>query len=111
MLTSKISATIAQFKFKANSPKNIKAYEAFAFFETTIMAPVINGTLVSKPKAHINGSAVGKRFNKYCDKYEPIGTPIRPATIVIAPNLNATLRECYQIFYKYYNCLNLIQKN
>lgn len=98
MLTNKISATIAQFIFKANSPKNTKTYAAMVFLETIIMAAAINGTLIKSPKAHNNGSAVGKRLTNVCERYDPKGTPIMPATIVRAPNLNETLFDV-EIFF------------
>lgn len=66
------------------------------FCVTIIIAPVKRGTLNIKPKAHIRGSAVGKHFTIFCDKIDPKGTPIIPAIIVIAPNLNDTL--IYQNF-------------
>lgn len=90
-LTSKMSATIAQFMFKANWPKNIKIYVERVCFETIKQAPVSKGALSSRPKAHITGSQEGNRFFSACDRYDPRGTPIRPASIVKSPNLNATL--------------------
>lgn len=86
-----MSATMAQFIFKDNWPKNISMYVDMVFWETIIMAPVIRGTLNINPNAQINGSAVGNRLTILVDKMEPKGTPMIPANIVMAPNLNETL--------------------
>lgn len=93
LLTNKISATIAQLRFNATDPKNTSAYAAGAFTGTTSIAPNRKGALISRPKAHIIGSARGYRFFSDCANTVPSGTPTIPDTIVIAPNTNATLQK------------------
>lgn len=91
-LTRSISATIAQLRFSANSPKNTRAYAIGALAVTINMAPAINGALNKRPTAQIIGSERGYFFLRYVDKYDPNGTPQIPEVIVITPNLNETLQ-------------------
>jgi len=57
-----------------------------------IAARNMRGVLVRSPNAQISGSALGFRALSFVDNQEPSGTPMSPATIVIAPNMNDTLK-------------------
>jgi len=91
--TRRISATIAQFRFRNNSPKNISTKQRVSLYLARIAPPNMSGVLTIKPKAQINGSALKLFVLRFVAARAPNGTPISPDSIVTTPKLNDTLHK------------------
>lgn len=59
LLTSKISATMAQFRLRLSSAKKIQKYVRPVLALTSIMAPAMKGALIISPVAQMIGSHLG----------------------------------------------------
>lgn len=90
-LTSSMSATILQHKFKVICARNTKNRHQFALYLARTRPKYTQGAEVINPKAQISGSHVESIGRNRWAIAEPAGTPIRPANIATIPNLNDTL--------------------
>lgn len=96
-LTNVMSATIAQFKFNATSPKKSSVKHSAEFLVTAYVDNNIRGVDMNRPMAQIMGSILGNRFFKDWLNTTPNDKPTIPATIVISPNKNDKLKNKFMI--------------
>lgn len=92
-LTSKISATIDQVRFRKSSAKNTKAKHSEALYLAVMQAKNTSGLDTSRPTAQMWASMRWYWCLSFWARKLPKGTPIRPDIIEMMPNLYATLEQ------------------
>lgn len=97
-LTSNISATIDQVRFRKNSAKNTKAKHTEALYLAVMKAKNTSGLDTSSPTAQIWASIRWYWCLSLWARRLPNGTPNRPDIIDMMPNLYATLEQYISLF-------------